>query len=97
MAYFFAREHATMTSKERKPCDMISNDFRDGITNGANWYPVCGGMQDYNYLSSNCFELTIELGCDKFPPGKELKKYWQDNVDSFYEYIWLVSVHPLVQ
>lgn len=69
---------------------MVSDDFKDGITNGAQWYTLCSGMQDFNYLASNCFDVTIELGCQKFPPGKELKQYWKDNVDAFYEYMWLV-------
>lgn len=88
IATFYARNHANMTDKKRKKCDMIGDDFDKGITNGANWYPVCGGMQDFNYLASNCFELTIELGCDKFPPGKQLKQYWKDNMHSLYEFIW---------
>ena len=92
IAYTFAYYHANMTDPERKPCDMVGNGFHDGITNGANWYPVCGGMQDYNYLASNCFEITVELGCDKFPAGSALAQYWRDNVDSFYEFMWLSHI-----
>ena len=92
ISYIFAQFHANMTSTTRKKCDMVEADFKDGITNGAKWYPVCGSMQDYNYLSSNCFEITIELGCDKFPAGKTLAQYWKDNIDSFYEFMWLVRI-----
>lgn len=90
ISYTFAQYHGEMNSPDKKKCDMVSDDFHDGITNGAKWYPVCGGMQDYNYLSSNCFEVTIELGCNKFPAGKNLQQLWADNMNAFYEFIWLV-------
>lgn len=38
-----------------------------------------GGMQDWNYLHTNCFELTIEMGCTKFPNADRLPSYWQAN------------------
>lgn len=92
IAFTFAQYHVNMSSPNKVKCDMVSDEFTNGITNGAQWYPVCGGMQDYNYLSSNCFEITVELGCNKFPPGKQLAQYWKDNAEAFYEYIWLSHI-----
>lgn len=92
IAFTFAYYHANMTDPKRIRCDMIGDDFKNGITNGAKWYPVCGGMQDYNYLSSNCFEITVELGCNKFPPGNTLAQYWKDNMNAFFEFMWLSHI-----
>ena len=36
-------------------------------------------MQDYNYMFSNCMELTVEVSCDKKPAGKTLAAHWENN------------------
>lgn len=38
-------------------------------------YPIYGGMQDWNYIYGGCFELTLEISDDKWPPAKEVSKF----------------------
>lgn len=73
-----SQNHPKMHLDSNK-CVNDTTSFRDGIVNGASWYSVVGGMQDFNYLNTNCFELTFELGCTKFPFQRDLEGYWQDN------------------
>jgi hypothetical protein len=61
--------------------------FPDGITNGADWYVVYGGMQDWNYVWMACNEVTIELGDDKWPNASLLPSLWEDNRESMLSYI----------
>lgn len=65
----------------------VKENFEEGITNGAAWYVLYGGMQDYNYMYTNCFEITIEVGCYKYPYEKELPKYWEDNQVALLAYL----------
>ena len=70
------------------PCpDVPPDHFNDGITNGAAWYSVSGGMQDYNYIHSNCFEITVEQGCQKWPKAAELPKFWTENRKPLLAYL----------
>jgi hypothetical protein len=54
-------------------------------------------MQDFNYLASNAFELTLELGCKKFPPGKELAQLWNDNKEALLNFVWQVKIKIILQ
>ncbi|XP_033125086.1 carboxypeptidase E-like [Anneissia japonica] len=92
LAKSYSEAHAEMSDENRKPCDMTEKVFDDGITNGADWYPVPGGMQDTNYLYTNCFEITLELGCNKFPPATDLPQYWEDNKNALVKYMQMVHI-----
>jgi hypothetical protein len=48
-------------------------------------------MQDWNYLNSNCFEITLEVGCYKFPQANQLPSFWLDNREALLAYIEAVS------
>merc|ERR1711981_721090 len=91
IAMTYAKNHPRMSNPNTPGCDKSFNPFarQGGITNGAAWYTVEGGMQDFNYLSSNDFEITLELGCDKYPPASALSQEWEDNKKSLLEFIWM--------
>ena len=77
-----------------KPCptrfkmaSLLGERFPDGITNGAMWYSVPGGMQDWNYIHTNDMEITLEVACFKFPLGKDLADYWLQNHEALLSYV----------
>ena len=76
-------------------CSEQEDYFENGITNGAQWYPLAGGMQDWNYLKAECLELTIEMGCQKYPPAERLSKYWNEHLSSILYFI--NSIHTGVK
>ena len=62
------------------PNMMADKEFDGrGITNGAEWYPVTGGMQDWNYYAAKSFDLTLEVSSQKWPATPELPRLWQEN------------------
>ena len=88
LSKIYANNHKDMF----KGTGLCNNDyFANGITNGAQWYIVEGGMQDFNYLFSNAFELTIELSCCKYPLEDDLPMQWNKNKKSMVKF--LESVH----
>lgn len=44
-------------------------------------------MNDFSYLHTNCFELSIFLGCDKFPHESELALEWENNREALLAFI----------
>ncbi|XP_034081543.1 carboxypeptidase D [Gymnodraco acuticeps] len=92
LALVYSKNHRVMKTGEPNCPDAPTEKFKDGITNGAQWYDVPGGMQDYNYLYGNCLEITMELSCCKYPPSSELQQEWDLNRESLLAYIAQVHI-----
>jgi carboxypeptidase D len=75
-----------------------SGSFFHGITNGADWYAISGGMQDWSYRWHGADHVTIELGTTKTPPYSQMPTFWNDNRESMLAYIEasLVGVRGIV-
>jgi len=82
----FSKDYADRHSTMQK-LDVCGGGFKDGITNGAAWYDLTGGMQDFNYVYSNSFEITMELSCCKYPEPSELPGEWELNQKPLLNYI----------
>ncbi|CAG9862375.1 unnamed protein product [Phyllotreta striolata] len=82
LARVYADNHPVMHAS--KGCSNAGKDFKNGITNGADWYQFDGGMGDYNYNFHGCMEVTLELSCCKYPSN--LTKLWSENEKSLLMY-----------
>lgn len=61
------------------PDMSLSHQFTGGITNGAAWYVLYGGMQDWNYVHLHDYEVTIEVSREKNPRPDTLPGFWEKN------------------
>lgn len=91
LAMSYAHSHLTMTETYRGSCHGDDVTAGQGIINRASWKPVVGSMNDFSYLHTNCFELSIFLGCDKFPHESELAQEWENNREALLSFIEQVN------
>ena len=77
---------------------MWNGSWYHGITNGAAWYSINGGMQDWNYRYMGCNEVTMELGNTKEPSASQIPAFWNENRESMLYYIetCLIGVRGIV-
>ncbi|XP_062492594.1 probable carboxypeptidase X1 isoform X2 [Pezoporus occidentalis] len=87
LATVYATSNLAMASEERRLCHYDDFTRYGNIINGANWHTVPGSMNDFSYLHTNCFEITVELSCDKFPHASELPAEWENNRESLLLYM----------
>ncbi|XP_062490287.1 adipocyte enhancer-binding protein 1 isoform X1 [Pezoporus occidentalis] len=87
LAISYASAHLTMSETFRGGCHTQDMTNAMGIVQGAKWHPRAGSMNDFSYLHTNCLELSIYLGCDKFPHESELQQEWENNKESLLTFM----------
>ncbi|XP_064131935.1 probable carboxypeptidase X1 [Loxodonta africana] len=83
----YAGSNRAMQDTDRRVCHNQDFSLNGNIINGADWHTVPGSMNDFSYLHTNCFEITVELSCDKFPHESELPQEWENNKDALLTYL----------
>ncbi|XP_062852435.1 probable carboxypeptidase X1 [Trichomycterus rosablanca] len=87
LAAVYASSNLVMANPDRRMCHFEDFQQHNNIINGADWHTVPGSMNDFSYLHTNCFEVTVELSCDKFPHASELPTEWENNKESLLLYM----------
>ena len=79
-----SHEYANLTHQVN-PSYMT--DYNNGVTNGAQWYMIGGGRQDYMNGYAQCRELTIECSNTKLPNASQLPNFWNYNKNAIFAYM----------
>ena len=83
-------------------CHQVSSsymtEYNNGVTNGAQWYMIGGGRQDYMNGYAQCREETIECSDTKCPSGSQMPNFWNINKNSIFAYVnqCLNGIHGVV-
>jgi len=93
---YVSREYANL-------CHAVSSSYmtdqNSGITNGADWYMIGGGRQDYMNGYRQCREITIECSTTKNPSASQLPTFWNYNHNAILTYMeqCLNGIHGVVR
>ena len=76
----------------------MTDTYSSGVTNGADWYSIGGGRQDYMNYYAQCREVTIECSTAKTPSASQLPNFWNYNHNAMLSYMeqCLKGVHGFV-
>ena len=69
------------------PSGYFTSVSSNGITNGAAWYVIGGGRQDWMNYSAHCREVTLEISNTKLPAASTLPNYWNYNYNAMLSYL----------
>ena len=90
-----SHEYANLT---HQVSSNYMTDYNNGITNGAQWYMIGGGRQDYMNGYAQCREVTIECSNSKMPNASQLPNFWNYNKSAIFAYMkqCLYGIHGTV-
>lgn len=80
------------------PSGYFTSVSSNGITNGADWYVIAGGRQDWMNYTRNGREVTIECSNTKLPAASTMPNYWNYNYEAMLSYLELAlnGIHGTV-
>jgi hypothetical protein len=81
------------------PSGYFTSNNPNGITNGAAWYSISGGRQDWMNYTRNGREVTIECSNSKMPSAGAMPSYWNYNYEAMLSYTEqaLYGIHGTVK
>ena len=81
---YVSREYANLA---HEVSSNYMTDENNGITNGADWYTIGGGRQDYMNGYRQCREVTVECSTTKNPTASQLPSFWNYNHNAMLTYM----------
>jgi hypothetical protein len=80
------------------PSGYFTGISSNGIINGADWYRISGGRQDWMNYTRNGREVTIECSNTKLPAASTMPDYWNYNYEAMLSYLELAldGIHGTV-
>ncbi|CAK8671674.1 unnamed protein product [Clavelina lepadiformis] len=85
LAKTYSTTHGDMSDRTKsgtdRNCFRLDGDFRwlGGIVNGATWFSFAGGLEDFSYITTDCFGFVVELSCTKWLSITRLRVEWEKN------------------
>lgn len=88
---YISQEYASLCQTADGNLDYMDAVYNTGqfpgTTNGAAWYSVYGGRQDYNNFFNHSKESTIEISDAKTPTASALPFFWDRNKQALLNYV----------
>jgi len=94
--FFSISRHWAQTARESGPPGVMDDCFQPlchagscvpGVTDGADWYSISGGRQDYMTFFRHGRELTAEICHTKKLPVSRLEEVWITHHQALFDFI----------